>query len=741
MASQRLSIGRSASVLAVLIAAGMSVSLGRVARAQAAPEAKPAASATLAEKSANSPDLAIRKITLYRSGVGYFERSGTVDGNAEVQLRFNTEQVNDILKSMVLLDLDGGRIESVSYGSKEPLAKRLASFGINIASNPGVPELLGQLRGAPIKVIVAGTDITGTILGVEQRATTPTKDVPSTQLPHVNLVTSSGVKSIAITDISSFEILDKELAGELGKALAALAEYRADRTKTVDLRFAGTGPRKVVVGYVHEMPVWKTSYRLVLPENDSPASETDAGGKGKAKGQLVMQGWAIVENTTDQDWSNVSLSLVSGRPVSFQMDLYEPLFAFRPMVPVPTIPGVSPRIFALGVDNAELEERMGAGGRSEQGVLSNAMQSQRSANVSLGGGNALITAARPASAPALYAGVSADQITSYSPKAAAQAASVGELFQFAVDAPVSIERQRSAMIPIISTNVTGRRVSIFNAADGSQFPMRGVEITNDTDLQLIPGPISVLDGSAYAGDAQIGQIPKGDKHLLAYALDLDVAVLTKPTSDSTIVKLSIVDGLVRQTIKQRNSSTYEFANKDQKRGRTIVLEHPKNANWKLVETDKPSEQTQDLYRFNIPVEAGKAKVFSVTQEDIRQESIAVMSVDMPTVVAFHKAGKLSDKVLEAFRQVAMRQSAVNETEREIATLINRAKDISEDQNRIRENITRIDRNSQLYGKYMAKLTEQETELEGMREKRVKAEALVTQQRNDLNDYVRGLNVE
>jgi hypothetical protein len=728
----------SAAVMAV--ACGLAVSLCSMARGQeaklAAPDLKGVAEGAVAVKGADG--LPVRKITLYRSGVGYFERAGEVADSAEIQLRFGTEQINDILKSMILLDRDGGRVESVQYGSKEPLAKRLASFGINIANNPSVPDLLNQLRGATLKVGVAGAEVVGTVLGIEMRKVPGTKDHEPIDVPFLNLVTATGVRSISIADITTFEIQDKELAGELNKALAALAEYRADRTKTVDLRFTGNGKRRVAVGYVHEMPVWKTSYRLLLPELDS---------EGKTKGQLAIQGWAIVENTTDQDWNNVQLSLVSGRPVSFQMDLYEPLFSARPWVAVPTIPGVSPRVFGLGIDADQLAdgEKMG---RSLDAMTSNVMQAQAFRKSEMAGKPAAAPApmapGRPRGASAgteLYLGVTAGEIADYSPRAAAQAASVGEVFQFQVEAPVSIERQRSAMIPILTATVTGRRVSIFNSMDGSQFPMRGVEITNDSNLPLMPGPLSVLDGAAYAGDAQIGQIPKNDKRMLAYALDLDMAVLTKPESHSSMMKITIVDGLIHQSFKDRLTTTYEFANKDALRGRTLILEHAKAGGYELVETEKPTELTTDLYRFTVPIEAGKAKKFTVTQERIRFEDIGVTSYDMNTLLVYKKDGKVSEDVMAAVRKAADKQAAIANTERAIAELTAKMDEVSKDQTRIRQNMGAIDKTSQLYTKYVTKLTDQETKLEEDRDQQAKLQKQLNSQRADLAEYLRTLNVQ
>jgi hypothetical protein len=705
------------------------------------------AQSVAASKAADSANekVPIRKITLYRSGVGYFERAGKVEGDADIQLRFNTDQINDILKSMVLLDKDGGRIDAVSYGSKEPLARRLASFGVDISGNPSIPDLLNQLRGASIRVS-AGEQVQGTILGIEQRVVPAGKDQPARTEPYLNLVTPNGLRSLAISGISSFEILDKELAGELNKALEALAEYRADRTKTVDIHFSGegvaaAGARDVVVGYIHEMPVWKTSYRLILPD-ESAKKAPDA----KAA-SLAIQGWAIVENNTDQDWNDVRLALVSGRPVSFQMDLYEPLYVFRPTVPVPVIPGVAPRAYQGGMD-ASLGLAMEQAGRETEHLAYKPTASRRAP------GAPQPTAAPEPAAPAsgaakdksnMFGGVSADDMASYAARSQAAAGEVGEVFQYELEAPVTIERQRSAMIPILAASISGRRVSIFNLADGSEHPMRGVEITNDTNLQLLPGPLAVFDGSegksAYAGDAQIGHIGQGDKRLLAFAVDLDVSALTESTSNSNITKLRIVEGMFEQTVKTESKTSYAFKNADEKRARTIIVEQTKYPGWTLTKPEKAAEVTQSLYRFEVPVAPGKADSLVVAQERIESQRVGLTNYDMATLVQFHTNGKLSDKVMDTMRDLGRRQGEIAQAERDVQELDRQIGEINQDQSRIRENMARIDKTSQLYTRYMTKLSDQETRLEELNDTRKKAQAKLEGLRKDLNDYIRSLNVE
>lgn len=726
------------SVAVMVLAAGLAYSVGAVS-ALAQGSGGSGGNAGAARAAASSDALPIRKITMYRSGVGSFEREGQLDGNAQIQLRFKTDQINDILKSMYLMDF-GGRVESVSYGSKEPIARRLASFGIDIADNPSAGQLLERLRGTPVKIVMPDGEVSGTIMNVEKRPTVLQggADRPQTvhDLPWINLLTKTGVRSLDLTKSSGFTILDEALAEELGKALATLAEYRADRTKTVDIRFSGQGSRRAVVTYVHEMPVWKTSYRLVLPDYAKDKS-------------AVIQGWAIVENTTDEDWQNVQLALVSGRPVSFQMDLYEPLFTARPFLPVPTIPGVSPRAYGAGMDQsvvelAEAEAR--AYRKMNDADMEKPAARMRGAG---GGGQSPFTgradaaaAPAPGAPAAMYAGVSAGEMVDYAAQSQAQAGEVGEIFQYQLEAPVTIDRQRSAMLPILASNIDGRRVSIFTVGEGTgEHPMRGVELVNKTDLQLLPGPISVYDGAAYAGDAQIGHVSKNDKRLLAYSVDLDVNVVTKSENDSNVVKLRIVNGMFDQTVKSRLSTTYAFDNKDAKRARTIVVETPKMPGWDLKRPEKPTEETQNQLRFEVDVDPAKAATLTVTHERVTSQSIGVVGFDMPTLLAFHKQGKVSDAVLAAFREVGKRQGEINDTNRQIAEIQRQSDDISKEQARIRENMGRLDRNDPLFARYTKKLSEQETMLEDLKTRRDAAQAKLEQQQNSLNDYLRTLNVE
>ncbi|MBX3357646.1 MAG: hypothetical protein KF745_04380 [Phycisphaeraceae bacterium] len=730
---------RHARRVAILLSlAGLALSTS-AAQAQNSARSAAASSALTADALADD-SLPIRRITLYRSGVGFFQRDGAISGDTKVQLRFKIDQVNDILKSLVLLDLGGGRIDAVSYASKDPLDRRLASFGINIADNPSAGEILSRLRGTPVSLTTPGGQVSGTVMNVERRPTvfpgSPGSQTSVHDLPWINLITPAGIRSVDLTSVSGFSIDDRSLADELSKALAALAEYRAENAKTVDLSFSGDGSRRVVVAYVHEMPVWKTSYRLILPDSS---------------GSAAIHGWAIVENTTDQDWTDVRLSLVAGRPVSFQMDLYEPLYAPRPTIPVPMVAGVMPRQYQLGANMQLLSAMERAADRE---VLADAAPAPAAAK-SVGGqlssraGRGFVRAENEKELRTAY-GVSLDDMRTGSAAAQAQGTEVGEIFQYELANPVTIERQRSAMIPIVTSPVQARRVSIFNITDGSDHPMRGVEVKNTTDLQLLPGPIAVFEGSSggsgegsssYAGDAEVGHIPPGATRLLAYAVDLDVQAITKPESTQTVSKVRIVDGVFEQTIKQRNSITYAFDNKDLKRARTVLVESPRLPGWDLSEPKKPLETTQNLYRFEIPLEPGKTGSLSVIQERTDLSRAAITSFDLATLLAWRQDGKLSEDALKAFRDAAARQSLINDSERAIAEIDREVQSISQDQGRIRENMKTVDRNTDLYRRYATKLNDQESSLEALATRRADEQTRLEQRRRDLATFLKGLNVD
>jgi hypothetical protein len=663
--------------------------------------------------------LPITRITLYRSGVGCIERRGQVQGDASVSLQFRTEQINDILKSLVVLDLSGGQVGGVAYASQEPLSRRLGGFGIGIGDSPSSGDLLQRLRGAPVTIRTREGNAKGIVLNVESRPTIYQAGGQAAavrhDLPWINLLTDGGVRSYNLTEASGFQIDDPALAEELRKALGAIAQERSDRTKRVEVSFRGQGTREVFAGYVQEAPVWKASYRLVLPEGE--------------RGEATLQAWAIVENTTDEDWRDVQLALVSGQPSAFRMNLYEPLFAPRPEVGVPVPMAVLSKAYkdAPGLELAKaIDQRVKT---SDQAFRARSEAITAPPHAISGG--AMVIPGGSSSVDLLRFGVSA----------AAVGAEVGEVFSYQVSRPVSIERQRSAMLPIVSGSVQAKRVSIVSPGDAHDRPMRGLRLTNDTGLQLIAGPIAVYERGTYAGDAQVADLGKGESRLMSYALDADVRVQREEAAEEVVRRVRIVKGSFDVSVVMERATTYKFRNGDAESGRTMIVEHPRYPGFALLEPAKASEETGTLYRFETDVAPGASSILRVRSQMVTSRSVGISSMPMESLLSYQSTGQVSDAVVQALREAQRLQGVIDEARVSVETLVRERDEVTADQKRIRENLQAVDRSSELAARLTRKLGDQEARFEALAQSIDQGRAALAQAERVKAEYVAGLDVE
>jgi hypothetical protein len=273
--------------------------------------------------------LPVRRVVLYKNGVGYFEHLGHVRGSQDVHIDFTSAQLNDVLKSLTVLDLDGGRISGVDYNSEAPLARRLATLRLALGERPTVSEFLGALRGARVEVRSGtGPAVTGKLLSVERKTRNATNWTVETD--EISLISDSGeVRTVDLNPSTSVRIADKDLQIEVGRYLGLIASSRDQDVRRMTISTTGSGERKLYVSYISEVPIWKTTYRIVLPT--------------KSDKKPLLQGWAIVDNTVGEDWNDVELSLVAGAPHSFIQQLSEPFYGRRPVVPLPESVQLSPQ--------------------------------------------------------------------------------------------------------------------------------------------------------------------------------------------------------------------------------------------------------------------------------------------------------------------------------------------------------------------------------------------------------------
>jgi len=287
--------------------------------AQAAP-ADLAAQAEPSSEESSAAKLPVRRVILYKTGVGYFEHLGQIRGDQKVRVDFTSSQLNDVLQSLTVLDLNGGRIAGVNYNSEASLSQRLGMLRLPLEEKIDLSKFYAALRGARLEVRSGTTVMEGRLLSVERK--TRVSGGTTLEVDLATLVSDSGeVRSVEITPGVSVRLAERDVTQEVGRYLSLLASMRQEDLRRMTITANGTGERQLFVSYISEVPIWKTTYRIVLPSQSGD--------------EPLLQGWAIVDNTVGEDWNNVELSLVAGAPQSFIEQLSQPYYARRPVVPLP----------------------------------------------------------------------------------------------------------------------------------------------------------------------------------------------------------------------------------------------------------------------------------------------------------------------------------------------------------------------------------------------------------------------
>ncbi len=552
----------------------------------------------------------------------------------------------------------------------------------------------------------------------------------------LNLLTSEGLRSLPLASVGRIKLTNEKLDGELRQALAVLALGHATDKKTVTLNFTGQGKRPVQVGYIQQAPIWKTSYRLVLGDKEAP----------------FLQGWAIVENTTEDDWKDVRLTLVSGRPISFVMNLYQPLYIPRPLVEPELFASLRPQTYGQDMERAQKE--FAAAGERGEALAEKLSGSGKPGGGGFGGGamggadgrKRLEEAAsvnrlgRVQSRGAATLDEQKFDVSKMSVQSAAQAANVGELFQYAIDAPVTLPRQQSAMLPIVNGSVQGEKVSIYNQAVQAKHPLNGLKLVNSTGLHLMQGPITVFDDGAYAGDARIEDLQPGTERLISYAIDLDTEVATEGDGKpEQLVSLKLVKGTAISTRKYERSKQYTVKNSG-KKAKKVLIEYPLEANWKLVAPEKPTEKTRDLYRFAVAAEPGKPSKLKVSEEQIAEQRVAITDLNDEHIRIYSESKVVGDAVKKALAEVVKRKAELQTLVTKMQQLEAQINTIGQEQARIRENMQRLDRNTDLYNRYVKKFTDQEDQIERHRGQIGELQGQITARQKALEEYLLALDV-
>jgi hypothetical protein len=595
--------------------------------------------------------LPVKRVVLYKHGVGYFEREGDVEGEATLSLTFKQSEVSDVLKSLTVLDLDGGHVASVSYDSTKPLAQLLAEVALSIPDENSLVGLLPQVKGARVALLATGERVEGLLLGVDTTQRHTADGV--VQVVLVSLLTDSGaVRSFDLHALGGLEVLDAALRRDLDYYLRTQLSAKKKDARTFTFFAKGEGQRRVRLSYTLEAPVWKATYRVILGEEGQPP---------------LIQGWAVVDNTQDEDWEGVELSLVAGLPVSFVHDLYTPRYIRRPVVAVRETTGVLPPEVEDGIDLAARLEDVDV---AELELSARARSAAKRAPIKQLGGLARAEAAMPSSTPVQV-----------------RERKLGDLFEYAIEHPVTIRRNQSALVPIVLRPFEGKPVLLHNRQTRPENPMRAVEFRNTTGLTLEGGPITVLESGSYVGEAMLETIKPDEQRLVPYAVELGVRVLDNVDSRvEDTLRLVIRDGKLIRHSARLQQTTYHLDNRSDTE-QTAYLDHPRESgSWKLADTLEPVETTENYWRFRFALPAKKVTRFVVKQRLPQHTSQQIGGMGPSDILVLVEEGKLDERTARVLRDVAAAQQERARHEQAIIQLEEERGRIHAEQERIRKNL-------------------------------------------------------
>lgn len=747
-------------------------------------------SAAPAASTDSSSRLPVKRVVLYKNGVGYFEHTARVHGTQDLSIDFTTAQLNDVLKSLTAVDLGDGRVSSVRYNSIAPLDERLKSLRLPFGEQVTQAEYLTALRGARVEVRSGSGAATGRLLSVEkirrQRAKDDLEDVTS-----FSIITDAGeMKSFDLGAGTTVRIAERELTDEVGRYLSMIGSSRARDVRRMSFTAAGSGDRDVFVSYISEVPVWKSTYRILFPDkpNEKP----------------LLQGWAIVDNTIGEDWKDVQLSLVAGAPQSFIQDISQPFYARRPVVPLPESvmltpqsheatlerfappppPGVSHATTSLygfvkdpagamvaGARVTVRNEETGGSqvattdsqgryhfddiqaGNSALFVTATGFQRFNLANIYLGiGRNNEIDATLNIGSANETVEVQGTAVTlateesvmSIAAKQSAEAEgkSAGDFFEYKIKQKTTIGKNQSALVPILQARIEAEKVTLWNSDSA---PLRALWIKNTSGEVLDAGSFNVLEADTFAGEGVLETIHPDERRLLSYAADAAIHVkYSEEESQKPFSHIRIAKGVMVLVEEQHKANTYMLRNADTD-PRQVIVEYPTEENWKLAPgMQQPEETTESYYRFRVPVEAGKTASLRVETIHPEQSTYELTNLDDDEVTLLGQQQRITPTMQQAFDRVLKQKEKIADIETEIDDRKHESDQIAADQNRIRENMKALKGSSEektLLQRYVGQLDSQESRLGALRKETADLTSQKTAANAELDRMIMEVNVD
>ena len=642
---------------------------------------------------AMAAEIPVREVILYKSGVGYFERAGDLRPGESARLDFKASDMNDVLKSLTVGEKNGGKITGLRYDSSEPLGQKLAEFPFHLDGQQPLSAFLDQMRGARIEMKYGSETVSGTIITARLAAAT---DKTAEREQVVLLLDSGELRTLDLAAAASIRFTDAALQLQLKDYLTAVNQSRSKDKRSVYVDSSDAKDRQVVASYMVPMPVWKSSYRLIFP-----------GSTAQAQNEPTLEGWAIVDNTTGEDWTKVRLSVVSGRPVSFISRLYEPRYVQRATVDLPDDRAAGPVVHEGAFDAVAAP--------SAPQVAVNMSPAKMAPSAGLAGQAMRKSLTAMGGAPDHFE-YQARETQASSLNVETQGRDLGELFEYSFAGPVTIKKNESAMLPFLQQKLGARKLLIYNDRYG-QHPMSAAELTNSTGKTLDGGPITVFDANSYGGEALVETLRAGDKRLISYAVDLGTRITTQFDSEQDYVReVHVNRGMLTARSAVQEKKTYTIRNVDAK-PKTLMIEHAQRPTYKLMNL-KPTETTSNSYRFEVKLAPNATEKFPVSEERVYDNTFAVSSLSPDNLQVYFQNKAIPEAARRQLGKILDQKKQIAANDQEIRRIENEQNEAIRDQERIRQNITSLNNVSgqqEQVQTYSRQLAAQEKNLASLRD--------------------------
>lgn len=650
--------------------------------------------------------LNVKRVIIFKHGVSYYILEGILKGSGKFELEFKIDEMNDVLKSLFVLDTsEKGYISSISYDAALETSQLLKSIMLNIPDTDSFSSLVTQIKGADVNLTIGGAKkITGKIMGIEFFEKLSKVDKITEKLL-ILLQEDESIAKYNFSEIKSLEILNEEIKKDLKFFLDTVIAGKKKDAKKIIINCESGGDdiaeRNIFVSYIRESPIWKTSYRLIMSKQQA------------LEHKCLLSGWSLIENTTNQDWESIEVSLVAGLPVSFVYSFYKPIFIQRPVIHPPIILSARPAEIEEGLEMEKFEDYAMA----EMAAKPVAMKKRAKATST---GAFPPPGAPPAGGFGRKAGIMSDTeiYDKVKSQVKTQTKDLGELFEYNISNPVTIKRKQSALVPILTESIKAKKVLLYNKNEHDKNPNACLEITNNTKLTLERGPATIIYDDNLAGEAIVPFLNKGDTRLLNYAVEQAVIITQEQESENLSVhRVTFGSGYSYEYYYTNLMTTYKIKNKNDEE-KELYLDHPKTYDYNFIDKPVEPEETVNYWRFKLILKPKDAIVFKLKEQRENYSSIYLWNYsrdDLLKRVSFYVKKKFIESDLEnQLKEIAGLIQALNDLRAKEEKLIEERDLMTDEQSRLRENISVLGEDSQsisLKERYVKKLSDQESRFE------------------------------